>query len=271
MMLAVLATLWLAVRSFRIIACILITLFVGLAITMALGPGRRAASSTSSPSRSSRCSSGSASISASSSACATATSGFVVHDLRAIADLRRAQRRHAAGAGGGGDGGGVLLVPADLLCRRRRTRPGRRHRHDRGVRAEHHAAAGAADAAAARRRSRTRSATASSRRSTGSWSRIAAGADRRGAVAGGGRAGADGVREVRFQSARPAQRQDRVGVDHPGPDEGPADLAQHHRRAGAEPEGGAGAGAAASRDPAGRPGDHAERVSCRTISRASWR
>ena len=37
MMLAVLATLWLAVRSFRIIACILITLFAGLAITMALG------------------------------------------------------------------------------------------------------------------------------------------------------------------------------------------------------------------------------------------
>ncbi|HXC57653.1 MAG TPA: MMPL family transporter [Rhizomicrobium sp.] len=37
MMLAVLATLWLAVRSFRIILCILVTLFVGLAITMALG------------------------------------------------------------------------------------------------------------------------------------------------------------------------------------------------------------------------------------------
>ncbi|HEY4940477.1 MAG TPA: MMPL family transporter [Rhizomicrobium sp.] len=37
MMLAVLATLWLAVRSFKIIACILVTLFVGLAITMALG------------------------------------------------------------------------------------------------------------------------------------------------------------------------------------------------------------------------------------------
>ncbi len=37
MLLAVLATLWLAVRSFRIIACILVTLFVGLAVTMALG------------------------------------------------------------------------------------------------------------------------------------------------------------------------------------------------------------------------------------------
>lgn len=37
MMLAVLAALWLAVRSFKIIACILITLFVGLAITMAVG------------------------------------------------------------------------------------------------------------------------------------------------------------------------------------------------------------------------------------------
>jgi len=34
---AVLLTLWLAVRSFRIIACILVTLFVGLSITMALG------------------------------------------------------------------------------------------------------------------------------------------------------------------------------------------------------------------------------------------
>ncbi|HUO90462.1 MAG TPA: MMPL family transporter [Rhizomicrobium sp.] len=37
MMLAVVATLWLAVRSFKIIACILATLFIGLAITMALG------------------------------------------------------------------------------------------------------------------------------------------------------------------------------------------------------------------------------------------
>ena len=37
MLFAVVATLWLAVRSFRIIACILITLAVGLAITMALG------------------------------------------------------------------------------------------------------------------------------------------------------------------------------------------------------------------------------------------
>ncbi len=37
MMLAVLATLWLAVRSFKIIACILLTLAVGLAVTMALG------------------------------------------------------------------------------------------------------------------------------------------------------------------------------------------------------------------------------------------
>jgi len=37
MLLSVLATLWAAVRSFRIIACILITLIVGLAITMALG------------------------------------------------------------------------------------------------------------------------------------------------------------------------------------------------------------------------------------------
>jgi hopanoid biosynthesis associated RND transporter like protein HpnN len=37
MMLAVLATLWLAVRSFRIIACILVTLIVGLLITMGLG------------------------------------------------------------------------------------------------------------------------------------------------------------------------------------------------------------------------------------------
>jgi hopanoid biosynthesis associated RND transporter like protein HpnN len=37
MLLAVLATLWLAVRSIRIIACILVTLFVGLAVTMALG------------------------------------------------------------------------------------------------------------------------------------------------------------------------------------------------------------------------------------------
>ena len=37
MLISVLATLWAAVRSFRIIACILITLFVGLAITMALG------------------------------------------------------------------------------------------------------------------------------------------------------------------------------------------------------------------------------------------
>ncbi len=37
MMVAVIATLWLAVRSFKIIACILVTLFVGLAITMAAG------------------------------------------------------------------------------------------------------------------------------------------------------------------------------------------------------------------------------------------
>jgi hopanoid biosynthesis associated RND transporter like protein HpnN len=37
MLLSVLATLWAAVRSFRIIACILITLIAGLAITMALG------------------------------------------------------------------------------------------------------------------------------------------------------------------------------------------------------------------------------------------
>ena len=37
MLLAVLLTLWLAVRSFRIIACILITLVAGLTITMALG------------------------------------------------------------------------------------------------------------------------------------------------------------------------------------------------------------------------------------------
>jgi len=37
MLLAVLLTLWLAVRSFRIIACILITLVAGLMITMALG------------------------------------------------------------------------------------------------------------------------------------------------------------------------------------------------------------------------------------------
>ncbi|MEI9995461.1 MAG: MMPL family transporter [Rhizomicrobium sp.] len=37
MMAAVLATLWLAVRSFKIIACILLTLVAGLAITMALG------------------------------------------------------------------------------------------------------------------------------------------------------------------------------------------------------------------------------------------
>ncbi|MGZ5922934.1 MAG: hopanoid transporter HpnN [Rhizomicrobium sp.] len=37
MLLAVVLTLWLAVRSFRIIACILVTLVVGLTITMALG------------------------------------------------------------------------------------------------------------------------------------------------------------------------------------------------------------------------------------------
>jgi hopanoid biosynthesis associated RND transporter like protein HpnN len=37
MMLAVTLTLWLAVRSFRIIVCILITLFTGLALTMGLG------------------------------------------------------------------------------------------------------------------------------------------------------------------------------------------------------------------------------------------
>jgi len=37
MMLAVTLTLWLAVRSFRIIACILVTLFTGLALTMGLG------------------------------------------------------------------------------------------------------------------------------------------------------------------------------------------------------------------------------------------
>ena len=37
MLLAVTATLWLAVRSFRIIAAILVTLFVGLALTMAIG------------------------------------------------------------------------------------------------------------------------------------------------------------------------------------------------------------------------------------------
>ena len=37
MMVAVIATLWLAVRSFKIIACILITLYVGLVITMAAG------------------------------------------------------------------------------------------------------------------------------------------------------------------------------------------------------------------------------------------
>ena len=33
-------TLWLAVRSFKIIACILVTLFVGLSITMAAGLAR---------------------------------------------------------------------------------------------------------------------------------------------------------------------------------------------------------------------------------------
>jgi hopanoid biosynthesis associated RND transporter like protein HpnN len=37
MMLAVVATLWLAVRSFKIIACILITLAIGLVVTMAAG------------------------------------------------------------------------------------------------------------------------------------------------------------------------------------------------------------------------------------------
>ncbi len=37
MMAAVIATLWLAVRSFKIIGCILLTIAVGLAITMAAG------------------------------------------------------------------------------------------------------------------------------------------------------------------------------------------------------------------------------------------
>ena len=81
MMGGVLLTLWLALRSFKIIFAILVTLFVGLAITMGAGPDGWWACSTSSPSPSSRCLSGWAWISASSSRCATATSGITQDDL----------------------------------------------------------------------------------------------------------------------------------------------------------------------------------------------
>ncbi len=131
MLIAVTLTLLLAVRSFRIIACILATLFTGLALTMGLGlwavgvfniisiafrravrrAGRRfrhpvlGALPRGAPRR---------------------------RRSRRRAEAGRARRRHPARARGGGDGGGILLVPADGLRRRRRARADRGHRHGRG-------------------------------------------------------------------------------------------------------------------------------------------
>ena len=153
MMSGVLLTLWLALRSFRIIFAILVTLFVGLAITM--GVGLRAV--------------GVFNIISIAFIALFVGLGvdfgiqFAVRyrserhrddDLMRALCSTGARRRRAPGAGGGSHGGGFLLFPAHHLYRRGGIGPGRGHRHDRGFPALNHHAASHDHAAQSARRNR---------------------------------------------------------------------------------------------------------------------
>ncbi len=141
MMGGVLLTLWLALRSFKIIFAILTTLFVGLAITMGAGLWFVGVFNI---------------ISIAFIALFVGLGvdfgiQFAVRyrherhlegELAVALPRTRAGRRHSAGAGGGGHRRRLFLVPAHHLHRRRRAGQGGRHRHDRGVSSVHHHAAG---------------------------------------------------------------------------------------------------------------------------------
>ena len=138
----VLFILWLALRSKRLILAVFINLFVGLALTAALGLLMVGAFNLISVSF------------------AVLFVGIGVdfgiqyavryrHERHELDDLdrrdpqRRQLRRRAADAGRRRDGGGLSVVPADRLPRHLRARPDRRLRHADRVRHQHHAAAGA--------------------------------------------------------------------------------------------------------------------------------
>ena len=176
----------------------------------------------------------------------------------ARSDPRRSRRRDTAGARCGGDGRGVFLVPADELCRGRRARAGCRYRNGRRLRALHHAASGLTHAVQALRRTgRDRLCLLRDDRPHHDLA-PGAGSHRRGRDRAR-RARARELRQVRFQSARPAQRQDRIRFDHSRPDAGSPDLAQYHRRAGAEPERGTLAVPEVVEHSPSRTSDHARR------------
>ena len=147
MMAGVLLTLWLALRSFKIIFAILVTLVVGLAHHHGPGPDLRSASSTSFPSPSSPCSWAWAWISASSSRCAIAPSvSTIPNSAKALCHTGRSVGMPLALAAAATAVGFFSFLPTNYigrggagLCRR--------HRHDRGLPTVHHLAAGLADAA----------------------------------------------------------------------------------------------------------------------------
>ena len=146
----VLLTLWLALRSFKLIAAILATLVVGLAVTMAVGLLAVGVFNI---------------ISIAFIALFVGAGGGFRHPVcgalsqRAFPSTRsghsalpyRAQRWRAAGNGGAGHRGGLFLIPAHRIYRRRGIGPCRWRGHDRRFSHQHHLAAGLADADEARR------------------------------------------------------------------------------------------------------------------------
>ena len=141
---AVLAILWLALRSGRIVLAVVLNLIAGLVMTAAAGLITVGA------------------FNLISIAFAVLFVGlgadfgiqFGVRyraerhehdDVQQALSGGRDQGGHGAGAGGGRGDGGVLLLPADRLPRRLRARPDRRHRHGDRVCAHDDAAAGAAE------------------------------------------------------------------------------------------------------------------------------
>ena len=229
----VLLTLWLALRSFKIIFAILVTLFVGLAITMGLGlwlrrrvqhhlhrlhrPVRGAGRGFRHPVLgalprralpSARC-------------CAKA----LCHTGRSVGlPLALAAAATAVGF--------FSFLPTDYTgVAELGFVAGRRH--DRGLPASHHPAAGASDAAAAAKAKPKMSVSP-----PGAGWTISGAQPQDCAADRGGRPAWSAlvltlVPALRFQSAGSAQPQGGIGLHPVRPDEESPDLAQHHRRAGA--------------------------------------
>ena len=126
----VLIILWLALKSPKIILAVFLSIFIGLAITAALGLLDGRARSIRSRSRSRCCSSGIGVDFGIQFSVRYRAERYEINNLRVALANAAKQRRRAAHARRRRDRGRLPVVPADRLQGRLRARPDRRRRHD---------------------------------------------------------------------------------------------------------------------------------------------